>query len=331
MDRVDQPLQISAPLVAKPWGGRRLADWGRVLPDEGTWGESWDVSDLDPAATTQSDPASRVLGGPFDGQRLEDLIASHREDLLGASADVNGRFPLLVKTLDAREHLSVQVHPPAAWIHRDPTANLKTESWVVLDATPGAGMWIGLDHDVSAEQLHVSASTPAVTELLSWIPARPGAVHHLPAGVVHALGAGVMVAEVQTPSDTTFRLYDWTREYGRAPRDLHVDEALAAMEMAWQDNIAPPAPRDPDDDATTIVSTPDYRLDRHRLSSGDVVAPAGGHARVVMVLEGTATLTGRESLSLSAGGVAVAPAAWIGEVTTPSRAGLLVVTALPGA
>lgn len=326
-DPLDNPFVITAPLVAKPWGGRRLAEWGRDLPPDGTWGESWDVSDLEPEATTVSDPAGRVVGGPFDGQRLSDLVASHRDDLLGDSRDLDGHFPLLVKTLDAQQHLSVQVHPPSAYVAHHPSTRLKTESWVVVDAAPGAGMWIGLDHDVTLDQLRRTADSTGVSDLLRWLPARPGAVHHLPAGVVHALGAGVMVAEVQTPSDTTFRLYDWTTEYDRSPRDLHVDEALHAMELAWDDNVAPPSPRDPDDPTVSIVDTDAYRIDRHHLDADTTVPGDPGLARVVMVLDGAVTLAADERVVLERGGVAIAPAAWDGAVTTDEHATVLVVTA----
>ncbi len=323
MTRVDLPMLLDPVLVAKPWGGRRLAEWGRALPPDGTWGESWDVSDLDPAATTQPDPVSRVVGGPHRDRRLQDLIQAARDDVLGDSAAVDGRFPLLVKTLDAREHLSVQVHPSDRYVIEDPTVNRKTESWVVMAAEPGAGMWLGLDPGVAPDDFRRAAGTPAMIELLRWVPAEPGAVHHLPAGLVHALGAGVMVAEVQTPSDTTFRLYDWTREYGREPRDLHLAEGLHAMELEWDCNFGV-AESVPEADEATIVDTDHYRIDRHELAGGGQHDSTGGRARVLMVLDGAVAIRGaghdpdavarHRDLHLDAGGVVVLPAAWSGSI-----------------
>lgn len=323
--RVDQPFRLTPRLVEKPWGGRRLADWGRDLPADGLWGESWDVTDLDPAATDLPDPASRVADGPHAGERLEDLVAAAPDDLLGASPAAAGRFPLLVKTLDAREHLSVQVHPSSRYVAHDPTVNLKTESWVVVAAEPGAGMWLGLDHDVTLEQLRAAAGAPGMVELLRWIPAEPGAVHHLPAGLVHSLGAGVMVAEVQTPSDTTFRLYDWTSEYDRDPRDLHTAEALYAMELEWDLNLdlagVVARPHGP-----TIVDAEHYRIDRHHLDAGTRHDSSGGRVRVLMVLAGTVHVAGLDD-PVPAGGVVVLPAAWSDHVRTTARATILEVTA----
>lgn len=364
MMRVDQPLQLAPRLVPKPWGGRRLADLGRPLPPDGLWGESWDVSDLDPAATPLSDPASLVVGGPHDGRQLSELIAVARDDLLGKSSDVEGRFPLLVKLLDARQHLSVQVHPSRRYVAQDPSVNLKTESWVVVAAAPGAGMWLGLDHDVTQEELARAAGTPGMTELLRWVPAVPGEVHHLPAGLVHALGAGVVVAEVQTPSDTTFRLYDWTREYARQDRELHVAQALHAVALEWELNHDPGLhtcvrPRGGHDRlesesgvvSTTLVATDDYHIDRHVVAPGAGHVSAGGRARVVMVLAGTARIddddvglvdnvdhagtrsdggSGDCEQAISTGGVMLLPAAWGGRITVaPGSAGPTDSSAVP--
>jgi mannose-6-phosphate isomerase len=323
--RVDQPLRLEPRLVRKPWGGRRLADWGRTLPDDGTWGESWDVSDLDPVATDLPNPSSRVAAGPHRGRHLHELVAGARDDLLGDSHSMDGRFPLLVKTLDAREHLSVQVHPSRRYVAQDDSVNLKTESWVVVAAEPGAGMWLGLDHDVTLEQVRVAAGSPGLTEMLRWVPAEPGAVHHLPAGLVHALGAGVMVAEVQTPSDTTFRLYDWTREYDREDRPLHVHEGLHALELEWELNLDP-ARAIPEPDGATIVTTDHYRIDRHHLDAGTSRDSEGGRARVLMALSGTVHAAGDDD-PLPGGGVLVLPAAWSGPVRTTAGATILEVIA----
>ncbi|HKJ56182.1 MAG TPA: type I phosphomannose isomerase catalytic subunit [Nitriliruptoraceae bacterium] len=342
MTRVDQPLRLAPVLVPKPWGGRRLADIGRDLPSDGTWGESWDVSDLDPAATALADPASKVIGGAHDGLRLEDLIATAAGDLLGSSTAFDGRFPLLVKTLDARQHLSVQVHPSSRYVITDPSVNLKSESWVVVGARPGAGMWLGLDPDVTPEELRRSAGHAAMTELLRWIPAEVGAAHHLPAGLVHALGAGVMVVEVQTPSDTTFRLYDWTDEYHREPRQLHLAEGRHAMELEWELNLDPQETV-PHHDGVTIVDTDAYRIDRHVVTPDRAHDSSGGWARVLVVLDGEVVLPSSNDVSagetepgssagnqvLGAGGVAVLPSAWSGPVAAAATesATILEVTA----
>lgn len=305
------PLHLDPVIVPKPWGGRRLAALGRRLPDGVDVGESWDVADLDPADTGVADPASRVVGGPHDGARLADLVDSHRRELLGDAAPTpGGRFPLLVKHLDAREHLSVQVHPTAEVLDRLPGARLKTESWIVVAADPGADLFLGVVDGVSADDVEKAAGTPDLVPMLRRVPARVGDVHHLPAGLLHALGAGVLVAEPQTPSDTTYRLYDWTEEYGRAPRTMHLEEGVLSLRSAWHLNEAPPPPVAGDG---VVVDTEHYAVTRTRSAGGPVQVPARATARVVVVVEGG--VSGRDlSHPLGPGGVVVLPAAWSGDL-----------------
>ncbi|MDH3500806.1 MAG: class I mannose-6-phosphate isomerase, partial [Acidimicrobiia bacterium] len=228
-----EPLTFEPIIVPKPWGGRRLERFGKELAPDGLFGESWEVADLPTDAVTSSEQTrSRVSGGADDGATLSDLISLHGSDLLGsARATERGDFPLLVKFLDAREHLSVQVHPTGDYVARHPGTWLKTESWCVVDADPGAVLYKGFRPGVTMEQVAQAAGTRDFVELLQAVDAVAGDFHHLPAGIVHALGAGVLVAEIQTPSDTTFRLYDWTDEYGRAPRPLHIGEGLDTVAL----------------------------------------------------------------------------------------------------
>lgn len=303
------PLRLDPVIVPKPWGGRRLAALGRRLPAGVDVGESWDVADLDPADTSVADPASVVASGPFAGSRLRDLVTSHREPLLGAASPApGGRFPLLVKHLDAREHLSVQVHPTPAVLDRLPRARLKTESWVVVAAEPGAELFLGVVDGVGPDDVEKASGTSDLVPMLRRVPARVGEVHHLPCGLVHALGAGVVVAEPQTPSDTTFRLYDWTEEYGRAPRALHLDDGVLSLRSAWHVNEAPPSPVDGDG---VVVDTEHYTVTRTRSTAGGRIAvPERDTARVVVVVEGG--LSGAGPDPLGPGGVVLLPARWSG-------------------
>ena len=146
-----------------------------------------------------------------------------------------GGFPLLVKYLDAREHLSVQVHPSPDYAKSHEGAHLKTESWLILDADEGAMLYKGLKPGTSGADLQRAIESGTVPDLLIAEPAVVGQCHTLPSGTVHALGAGVLVAEVQTPSDTTFRVYDWAKEYGRDGRELHIDQALECADLGPAD------------------------------------------------------------------------------------------------
>jgi mannose-6-phosphate isomerase len=319
--RVAAPLRLEPVLVAKPWGGRTLEQLGRALPDGVDIGESWDVADLDPAAVgSTDDPTSRVASGPHTGRTLSELIATDADGLLGASRSVDGRFPVLVKLLDAREPLSVQVHPPAGYVADHPEVHLKTESWVVLEAEPDASLLIGVRSGVTLNEVVAALGTPAIVPLLREVPARPGEVHHLPAGTVHALGGGVLVAEVQTPSDTTFRVYDWIEELGRDPRPLHLEAAAASIEEAWEHNRQPPPPAGRDE--TELVTTDAYALRRWFLADGEERPVDGGHARVVQVLTGE--LVGAElDAPVPRGGTAVLPAAWRGTLVARGRTEVL--------
>lgn len=224
------PLVLEPILKEKVWGGRRLASYGKALPDGATIGESWELADL--ASTSASggggDAAISVIhNGVMKGKTIRDAISAWGVGMLGnAKLSSEGGFPLLVKYLDAREHLSVQVHPSPAYAAAHVDAHLKTESWFVLDAEPGAVIYKGLKDGVTRADLQAAIESGTVPEVMRSMEAVVGECHTLESGTVHALGAGVLVAEVQTPSDTTFRVYDWANEYGREGRELHVEQAV---------------------------------------------------------------------------------------------------------
>ena len=284
------PFALHPVLVERPWGGRRLDRYGKRIPEGLMIGESWEVADLpDHVAPHVGDPRSRVATGPLTGAALSDLIADSREELLGPVRPTDeGRFPLLVKLLDAREHLSVQVHPHEQYVEEHPEARLKTESWYVMEAEPDAELFLDVADGVARQDVVDVLGTPAVASLLRSVPATAGAFHHVPAGLIHALGSGVMVAEIQTPSDTTFRIYDWADEYGRSPRHLHAKESAASI------LIHPPAAfssePDPDTPTRRLIETQYYWITEHRATGGTVrLAPDPG-PRVIMVISGWATI-----------------------------------------
>jgi mannose-6-phosphate isomerase len=231
-------------------------------------------------------------------------VAEAVEALLGPHPPTaDGRFPLLFKLLDAREHLSVQVHPHADYVVTHPEARLKTESWYVVDADPGAVLYLDVTAGTTEADVEAVMGSPGIVPLLAAQPAVPGAFHHVPAGLIHALGAGAFVAEVQTPSDTTFRIYDWAEEYGRAPRQLHPAESMASIRLHPDDAFSLPATS-----ATGVrelVRTEHYWMREHRLAQGSSALADTSGPIILNVTHGSITL---DDLALPQGTTAIVPA-----------------------
>lgn len=317
-------------LKQKVWGGRRLSRYGKVLTgtdaDGPRFGESWEIADLATTSVSGGGGAaaiSVILNGALAGKSIADAMAAWGADLLGADGIERaaqfgeqagaGRpvFPLLIKYLDAGEHLSVQVHPSPEYAAAHRHAHLKTESWFVLEAEAstrpdGTGVepcvFVGLSPGVDEERFRGAIGEGSAADLLRAIPARRGDCHTLPSGTVHALGAGVLVAEVQTPSDTTFRVYDWAHEYRRADRELHIDDAVACIDFA-DGALAAPCVRA--EDGGRAAQTAYYTIE-------SVVGDAGftpGRMAVVMVHAGRGVVTGAgEDVAVAAGSTVLIPA-----------------------
>jgi len=231
------PLKFEPIYKAKVWGGRRLESLDRDLPD-GDIGESWELADL--SATSASGGGggaerSVISNGHLAGQTIHDAMAAYGRELLGdLPLTPTGDFPLLVKFLDAGDNLSVQVHPSPDYAAAHDDAHLKSECWYVLAANIDAAIYKGIKESTTPEQFRQAIADNTVEDLMIRIPVEPGDFHYLPSGTCHALGAGVMVAEVQTPSDTTFRVYDW----GRTGRELHVEQAMQCIDFGPLDASA---------------------------------------------------------------------------------------------
>lgn len=332
MPTIAEPLHLVPHLVDKPWGGRALSRYGRDLPEGATVGESWEVADLPLAPGIVQGGVTRVAGGTFAGCTLGELMLKDPVGLLGDAASATAEdgagqacFPLLVKLLDVHERLSVQVHP-----HRSVDRNLggvraKTETWVVLDADPDAQLLIGFEPGVTLTEIRNVAGTPAVAQLMRRIPARVGDIHHLPAGTPHCVIGPVLLAEIQTPSDTTFRLYDWAAETGKPSRELHVDEAVTTLASVTPQILSRQAGR-----VTLPFDAGVYRLDRHSLDVEATSGIAPGRLRVVLVTAGE--LSGDGFLwPVGAGATVVLPAAWSGRLRADRPTSWLETTLPPRA
>lgn len=219
------PLAFRPILKARAWGSNRLRSLGKPVSADARVGESWELADLPDSI---ADGQSTVAGGRFDGVRLRDLRLAHRDELLGVTTPApDGAFPLLVKFLDAGTNLSLQVHPDESYTRRHPECPPKTEAWIILDAEPGAKVYRGLLPETTPEAFRRAlAEGRALDHVVAHDVARGDCVY-LPSGICHALGAGLLVAEVQTPSDVTFRVWDWDRNDPARP--LHLEQSFACM------------------------------------------------------------------------------------------------------
>ncbi len=216
------PLSFRPILVPKPWGGRKIASLGRDLSSaDAPIGESWELVDL-------PGKSSVVASGPLAGQTLRQILTSDPAAVMGdVRLTAEGGFPLLVKYLDARENLSIQVHPDVAHAAANPGVRSKTEALYVLEVEPNAVVYRGIRPGVSPQQFRRDIDSGAVVQDMIEVPAKAGQCLFLPGGTCHAYGAGIFGVEIQTPGDTTYRLYDW----GRTNRNLHIDDALACIDF----------------------------------------------------------------------------------------------------
>jgi mannose-6-phosphate isomerase len=230
------PLRFAPLPKARTWGASRLVGYGKSAISGARVGETWEVADLPESIR---DGQSIVEGGAFAGRSLRELRATHRAELLGlATPAPDGGFPLLVKFLDAGENLSLQVHPDADYVRAHPDAHLKTEAWIIVECEPGAKVYRGLRESTTPDEFEAALAAGRALEHLETFAVAPGDCVYLPSGTCHALGAGILAAEVQTPSDTTFRVWDWDRHDPARP--LHLAEARQCMKFgaAQRDGIA---------------------------------------------------------------------------------------------
>ncbi|WP_282939539.1 type I phosphomannose isomerase catalytic subunit [Paenibacillus sp. RC67] len=215
------PLLFQPEMKERVWGGRALEQFGLELP-EGPIGEGWMIGDH-PNGTT------KVVNGELSGMGLDQIRELYGKDFFGSKgfSEKNGRFPLLIKLLDCQDDLSVQVHPNDHY-DRLPQGELgKTEMWYILDAKPDAKIIYGLNDGVTREQLAKAIEENRILDCLREISVEAGDSFYIPAGTVHALGAGILVAEIQQNSDSTYRLYDYNRlGLDGSPRELHIEDSL---------------------------------------------------------------------------------------------------------
>ena len=301
------PLRFEPIYQYRLWGGRRLAGvLTATLPGEGPIGEAWVLSDRD-------DHASRVADGPLKGRTIAQLLEQFPEYVMGKLAGRFRRFPLLLKFLDAREMLSVQVHPADAHADLLPAGETgKTEAWVVLEAGPESRIYAGLKPGTTEATLRQALTDGGVADHLACFTPKPGDGVFIPAGTVHALGGDIVVFEVQENSDVTFSLYDWNHVDAKTgkPRALHVDRALACIDFGKCAGglVAPVVEATEPVERERLFRCEHFRLSRLRGQSPFTVG-ASGVPSVLVSIEGAGQVEhGGSAYAIGKGDVFLLPA-----------------------
>jgi mannose-6-phosphate isomerase len=304
------PLRFEPLFRRYIWGGRRLGSvLGKSIGAGDDYAESWEIVD-------HGDDQSVVAAGPLAGKTLHELVAQYRDELFGRHTVLSPQysalttFPLLFKLLDCNRVLSVQVHPNDAQAAKLTPPDLgKTEAWVILDAAPGSVIYAGLQPGVTREDLAQAIAAGRCETCLHQFEPRAGDCIFIPAGTVHALGAGLLVAEIQQASDTTYRLFDWNRvgADGR-PRPLHVEQSLAVIDYV-RGPIVPQTPQLTNEPGVErLVACDKFILDR-RAFTGEARLGGDGRCRIVNVVAGEMRLAKDPSVPpMSKGETALLPA-----------------------
>jgi mannose-6-phosphate isomerase len=304
------PMKLP-PLTFKPvlkrirWGGRKLGMmFGKPIGPEADYAESWEVAD-------HAEGVSIVEQGTLSGRTLNSLVNDYPRELLGATTAV-ARFPLLIKLLDANDWLSLQVHPNDLLAREySQTDAGKTEAWVVISAEAGSTICAGLKPGVTRAELQRALITEELQPLLNCIPVAAGDCVFVPAGTIHALGPGILIAEVQQQSNLTFRLHDWGRVGADGkPRQIHVEESLHCTDFS-RGPVFPVVPLplpEVSPESEQLVRCPYFAIRRHQVHHQLGLKSTGGF-RVLMCLTGRGFLGSEFGLlNLQPGATVLLPA-----------------------
>jgi mannose-6-phosphate isomerase len=287
------------------WGGREMERlYHKPLLPGVPIGESWEISD-------RPGDLSVIANGPLAGKDLRWLMENHSADLLGEARPQGGRFPLLIKILDAQDKLSLQVHPPparAAELGGEP----KTEMWYVAEAAPGAELYVGLKRGVTRAEFEQRIKAGTVAESFHRVSVRPGDAMFLPSGRVHALGVGLLIFEVQQNSDTTYRVFDWNRlGLDGKPRELHIPQSLASIDFNdYEPSLLPRAfAQHGERKVRPLVRDPLFTAEAQEASADTSVPLRPNKMQIIALLAGRVRVDdGTGTLALAAGWFCLIPA-----------------------
>ncbi len=283
---------MSYPIFCKPiymerlWGGRTLeTKLGRSLPEDRVIGESWDIVD-------RPEARSVIENGLFAGMTLRDAISGHTKSIMGPDYSPSEPFPILVKWLDCREKLSLQVHPPAEVADRL-QGEPKTENWYIVDVDPGAELMAGLKAGVTREQFEAAIQNNDLEPLVHKATVAPGDSFFIWSGRIHAIGGGNLILEIQQNSDTTYRVYDWGRVgLDGKPRQLHVDQSMQSIDFS----DCEPEPQRHTRPGDLLVNCKEFRIRKEGFANGEILHfPADTQPALISAVSGTVWVRGSET------------------------------------
>ncbi len=293
------PMLLTPFVSETVWGGRRLIDEYSVKTDKRNAAEAWVMS-------AHKNGSSTVANGEFAGRSLREIYLEHPE-LGGKSCEGFSDFPVLIKFIDAAADLSVQVHPDDAYCLKKGSGAGKTESWYILDCEEGAHLLLGFEKEITKEQFRQSITDGTLTDYVRKVPVKKGDFFFIESGTLHAICKGILLAEVQQNSDTTYRIYD----YGRMgldgkPRELHVEDAVNVTRTDVYKNPCKP---EKSGNVTELVSCP-FFTERVLDINGELCGRADESSFVsLLILEGEGSLeSAGETLELRKGGSIFIPA-----------------------
>jgi mannose-6-phosphate isomerase len=310
------PLKFKPIFKERIWGGTKLRDFfDKDIPPGVKIGESWELADL-------PEDKTEIVNGPLAGQTLA-LVTQKYGSAITGKQDYQRPFPLLIKILDAEEILSVQVHPDEQTCRRMGKGVPKTECWYIISAQPGAVIYKGLKKGVTRERFAEAIQNGSCAELLAEVAVQPGQCHFLPAGTAHAIGGGLLIAEIQTPSDTTYRVFDWNRvdESGKA-RPLHIEEALESIAFDADSTKVP---------VTTsgrLVDSEYFGIDKAHQGRATEILVRTGQMKTLMIITGLGAFSGNDGslVEFKAGDCLLIPADYEGTMQFADDCEYLTIT-----
>lgn len=310
------PLKFQPIYKRRIWGGQKLREvFNKDLPPFEKIGESWELADL-------PNDKSVIINGELAGQTLISAVTKYPKEITG-DENFSPPFPLLIKFLDAEDILSVQVHPDEQACHRLGEGVPKAECWYIISAESGAVIYKGVKPSVNKGQFAEAIEKGNVAKLLAEVPVEAGQCHFLPAGTAHSIGPGLLIAEMQTPSDTTYRVFDWNRVDGTGkPRQLHIRQALESIHFdASGDNLSV---------MTTgrLADCEYFKIDKGHQAENSELLLSPGEMKTLIIITGHGTILGAEKnpIEFNAGDCLLIPAAYEGAMRFADDTQYLTVT-----